>query len=167
MVKRMEPLRVCRFRAYTQAVGDTIYGAVKGTYYSNKGVQYTMVCLYDLITGDLLRVLVNEASNDKNIKVATDNGVIVIPESGLKKVSGLCPLTEDEVVIYWLNIYSTDSGYEYTKLFLYKNKKLKFLTDTMWRNIGNTSVFWSTSTINGYSVLKYVSKSGKVEEIKL
>ena len=64
-------------------------------------------------------------------------------------------------------MYSTESGYEYTKLFLYKNKKLKFLADTMWRNIGNTSVFWNTSTINGYSVLKYVSKSGKIEEIKL
>lgn len=167
LIKRMEPLRVCKFRAYTQAVGDTIYGAVKGTYYNNKGVQYTIVCLYDLITGDMLRVLVNEASNDKNIKVATDNGVIIVPESGLKKVSGLCSFTEEEVVVYCLDMYSTESGYEYTKLFLYKNKKLKFLADTMWRNIGNTSIFWSTSIMNGYSVLKYISKSGKVKEIKL
>ena len=64
-------------------------------------------------------------------------------------------------------MYSTESGYEYTKLFLYKNKKLKFLADTMWHSICNTDVFWSTSIINGHSVLKYVSKSGKVEEIKL
>lgn len=58
-------------------------------------------------------------------------------------------------------------GYEYTKLFLYKNEKLKFLADTMWHNIGNTDTFWSIDTIKGQLVLKYVSKSEKVEEIKL
>ena len=71
------------------------------------------------------------------------------------------------LIIYCLDMYSTESGYEYTKLFLYKNKKLKFLANTMWHNIGNTDTLWSIDTIKGQLVLKYVSKSGKVEEIKL